>query len=753
MTVKRIAAVFAAFVILFSCFSSSALSGAGGAEVSRVGVSVSRSVGVTATTVYNHSSYYASSVYCSNLNEVVLSGNNRLDIVNVALSQVGYHEGNEVADLTGGNGYGHGNVTEYGYWYGMCVLNNGTGFFHEWCAMFTAWCARQARVPVTVVNNAAYAHMGMNPYYFNVVFYNRGTYTPKTGDLIIYDWANNGRQWDHVGIVMYVENGRVHTVEGNSSDRVIMRDFSLSDPEIQGFGAPFYTGAANVLEVSNYPVPARNLSYGAAGEDVKWMQAALLHAGFPTPVDGHFGVNTQRQLKKFQVYYGLSSDGVLGPTTRQTLAAVIAAPRPDADDPANYPVPSRTLTLGCCGNDVKWLQAALKRLGYTASIDGEFGPRTKASLVAMQTAYGLVADGVCDSVTRDRIRGLLAGSSTGGSSGGSTGNYPEPTRVLRYGDSGDDVRWLQTALKNRGFDMNVTGYFGDKTKANLTTFQQGNGLVPDGMCGPATVAKLKTASGGSTGGTSTDQPDPSNFPVPARVLRYGDSGQDVKWLQAALRKNGFDMNVTGYFGDKTKSSLITFQQRNGLSPDGMCGSATVAKLSASISGSSGGTSGGTSTDQLDPSNFPVPARVLRHGDSGQDVKWLQAALRKNGFDMNVTGYFGDNTKANLITFQQRNGLSPDGMCGSQTVAKLSASLTQTGSEYPVPERVLKLGCTGDDVKWLQAGLTRLGYSAAVDGCFGPGTQNALINFQRQKGLAPDGMCGPATVSVIRQLIG
>ena len=664
---KRIAAFVAAAIILFSCFGSSALSGASGAEMNSAGVSLNRSVGITASTVYNPSAYYASSVYYANLNEVVLSGNNRLDIVNAALSQVGYHEGNAVADLTGGNGYGHGNVTEYGYWYGMCVLNNGTGFFHEWCAMFTAWCARQARVPVTVVNNAAYAHMGMNPYYFNVVFYNRGTYTPKTGDLIIYDWANNGRQWDHVGIVMYVENGRVHTVEGNSSDQVIMRDFSLADPEIQGFGAPFYTGAANVLEVSNYPVPTRNLSYGATGEDVKWMQAALLHAGFPTPVDGHFGANTQRQLKKFQVYYGLSSDGVLGPAARQALRAVIAAPRPDPEDPANYPVPSRTLTLGCCGNDVKWLQAALKRLGYTASIDGEFGPRTKSSLVAMQTAYGLVADGICDSVTRDRIRGLLAGVSTGGSSGGTSGSYPEPTRVLRLGDSGDDVRWLQSALKRNGFEMNVTGYFGTNTQANLISFQQQNGLSPDGLCGPATVAKLKTASGGTTGG-----------------------------------------------------------------------------------------SGGSSTDQLDPSNFPVPTRVLRYGDSGQDVKWLQAALRKNGFDMSVTGYFGDKTKSSLITFQQRNGLTPDGMCGSATVAKLSASLTgaQTGTNtYPVPTRVLKLGCVGEDVKWLQSGLTRLGFSASVDGCFGPGTQNALINFQRQKGLAPDGMCGPATVSKIRQLIG
>ena len=744
---KRFAALAAALVILISCVSAGVPSRAFGQEAQKTLPSVNHSIGVNASPVYNPSSYYASSVYYSNLKEVVLSGNHRLDIVNVALSQVGYHEGNQVADLTGGS-YGSGNVTEYGYWYGMCVLGNGTGFFHEWCAMFTAWSARQARVPVTVVNNAAYAHIGMNPYYFNVVFHNRGTYTPRTGDLIIYDWANNGRQWDHVGIVLYVENGRVHTVEGNSSDRVIMRDFSLNDHEIQGFGAPFYTGAANVLEPSSYPVPSRNLSLGASGDDVKWMQAALLHAGFPTPVDGYFGFNTQRQLKKFQVYYGLSSDGVLGPVGRQTLKAVIAAPRPGTEDPANYPVPSRTLTLGCCGNDVKWLQAALKRLGFTASIDGEFGPRTKSALIALQTSYGLVSDGVCDAITRDRIRGALDGASAGQTSG----DYPVPTRVLKYGDSGNDVKWVQNALKNHGFDMNVTGYFGDKTKASLITFQQRNALTPDGICGPATVAKLKASPGQSTGGTAADPYAPSNFPVPTRVLRYGDNGLDVKWVQAVLRKNGFDMNVTGYFGDKTKASLITFQQRNGLAPDGMCGSATTAKLKASLTQQ---TTGGA--DPLAPSNFPVPTRVLRCGDNGLDVKWVQAVLRKNGFDMNVTGYFGDKTRSSLAAFQQRNGLTPDGICGPATIAKLKASVggqsSENGIAYPVPTRVLRMGCVGDDVKWLQTALSRLGYSAAADGNFGPGTKNALIAFQRQKGLAADGECGSQTVAALKRLMG
>ena len=53
--------------------------------------------------VYTPSSYYMSSVYYSNLCDVKLTGNQRLDLINVALSQVGYHEGNSVGQLDGAN--------------------------------------------------------------------------------------------------------------------------------------------------------------------------------------------------------------------------------------------------------------------------------------------------------------------------------------------------------------------------------------------------------------------------------------------------------------------------------------------------------------------------------------------------------------------------------------------------------------------------------------------------------------------------
>ena len=71
-------------------------------------------------------------------------------------------------------------------------------------------------------------------------------YTPKAGDLIFFRSAGVSRASDHVGIVRYVKNGRVYTVEGNSSNRVSANDYALSDTYIVGYGRPNYRSTARL---------------------------------------------------------------------------------------------------------------------------------------------------------------------------------------------------------------------------------------------------------------------------------------------------------------------------------------------------------------------------------------------------------------------------------------------------------------------------------------------------------------------------
>lgn len=68
--------------------------------------------------------------------------------------------------------------------------------------------------------------------------------------------------------------------------------------------------------------------------------------------------------------------------------------------------------------------------------------------------------------------------------------YPVPTRALKRGKKGQDVKWLQWELNDRGFSCDVDGSFGPGTETALMAYQVSAGLVPDGSCGPATRAEL-----------------------------------------------------------------------------------------------------------------------------------------------------------------------------------------------------------------------------------------------------------------------
>ncbi len=68
--------------------------------------------------------------------------------------------------------------------------------------------------------------------------------------------------------------------------------------------------------------------------------------------------------------------------------------------------------------------------------------------------------------------------------------------------------------------------------------------------------------------------------------------------------------------------------------------------------------------------------------------------------------------------------------------------------------VLKKGSKGEDVKALQANLQKLGYVAVtVDGDFGSGTEEAVMQLQKAFGYTIDGMVGDGTLFLINQQLG
>lgn len=75
---------------------------------------------------------------------------------------------------------------------------------------------------------------------------------------------------------------------------------------------------------------------------------------------------------------------------------------------------------------------------------------------------------------------------------------------------------------------------------------------------------------------------------------------------------------------------------------------------------------------------------------------------------------------------------------------------ETKNPYKEPTVTIKIGCIGEGTRWVQWHLKRLGYKGKDkklikdDGNFGPNTDYALRNFQKNKGLENDGKCGPLT---------
>ena len=138
--------------------------------------------------------------------------------------------------------------------------------------------------------------------------------------------------------------------------------------------------------------------------------------------------------------------------------------------------------------------------------------------------------------------------------------------------------------------------------------------------------------------------------------------------------------------------------------------------------------------------FSAPAAA------GPKVAAVQVALKRVGlYNATVDGVRGPLTKAAIVRFQRRRGLSVDGVVGPQTRRAFGKR-----GRPAFGSRTMKRGDRGWDVAAMQYILARRGYPpGAIDAVFGPMTDTALRNFQRALGLSADGLAGPATIAGLR----
>jgi peptidoglycan hydrolase-like protein with peptidoglycan-binding domain len=199
-------------------------------------------------------------------------------------------------------------------------------------------------------------------------------------------------------------------------------------------------GLVSAAPASAHSLASRTLRQGSRGAAVAALQADLSQAGFVSTANGRFSATTAAVVKRFQRFYELRATGV---ADAHTLAVVRQVDTLDADatdassggsgltgsktvkvkvrrtkakrgvtndpttllesNPVLAPVErnggsehlgNRVLRPGMHGHDVRVLQAYLTVDGYPTTVDGNYGPVTKSSVVTWQSANDVLDNGI-----------------------------------------------------------------------------------------------------------------------------------------------------------------------------------------------------------------------------------------------------------------------------------------------------------------------------------------------------------------------
>ena len=307
---------------------------------------------------------------------------------------------------------------------------------------------------------------------------------------------------------------------------------------------------------------------------------------------------------------------------------------------------------------------------------------------------------------------------------------------LEYGDYGEAVLRLTTRLHELGYPVSPTKDYNKTVREAVRLFQMANGQEADGEAGDRMHAALFSVSAIPYGA--------NRYPTLVR----GDKGLVlIKTLQQRLKDLGYyTIKVDGIFGSGTQRAVREFQKVNGLPVTGKADNATQTLLYSSAAKPSGYVVSGDYTT------------LSRSGKYKSKVVPLQRRLKALGYySGNIDGYFGSLTYRAVRNFQSRNGLTVTGVADPYTQQVLysfsakpySGSSSSTGSSSGY--RLLYWGCRGDAVVRLQQALIDAGYKSIVrkaDGIFGQWTYDAVRAYQKDKGLAVDGIAGKNTQNAL-----
>ena len=327
------------------------------------------------------------------------------------------------------------------------------------------------------------------------------------------------------------------------------------------------------------------------------------------------------------------------------------------------------------------------------------------------------------------------------------------------------------------------GYFGPATEQAVRTFQAENGLQVDGLIGPDTWAALTAGQPGSdVDGSGIVDPwevvapvesvDPSSELRTALPLSIGASGPPVATLQNLLLSAGIwvgDSDANGQFGPDTARAVAMIppsQVTMVTGEPGALGVMTADRLDDLMRFSIENTPLIVNEPCAEPSAFLAAAAgtgrtAFRISDIRCSSGWAmtysidyawndtdQLFFRFNGSEPVLAGsHYGPENGCLLNGVPAEAwpafGCAPVPPPPPPVVDPPSCDTYSFNDQYPIRR------CDeGYAVYMIQQALVNRGYTVDVDGYFGPGTEQAVRDFQRIEGLEVDGLVGPNTWSTL-----
>lgn len=351
--------------------------------------------------------------------------------------------------------------------------------------------------------------------------------------------------------------------------------------------------------------PGTALREGASGQNVRLVQfwLKIAHTVYSRlndlTVDGRFGAATTAAVKRFQTYFGLTSDGVVGRTTWNKLYEVyndIANKLLSSSlRPGEYP---GILRRGSSGTAVRELQFYLYLLSaYESSIpavgiDGSFGAATENAVRAYQRFAGLTVDGIVGRATWESLYGKASALRSSGPVV-TLKRLPYPGKPLTVGSEGSDVLYYTILLRRIAYYFEsvetpplATGYTGE-TAAATRSAQALLGLPETGIADAETWTAVEALSLQlATGMPNPDRDAAREMAYPGRAMKEGSVGPDVmqieQWINGRANLccgEGF-VRDNSSFGPAETVAVKAAQARAGLQQTGTVGRETWAALRA-----------------------------------------------------------------------------------------------------------------------------------------------------------------------------